>query len=87
MKKSDLIAEIKALNPAADVDGTVEELESSLAKLQEAAKGTFVAEGKSLCTARGILGPGERIGAKDFNSEGDKTLASFIKKGYIVKVG
>ena len=53
---------------------------AELAEKEAAAKrGNFIEEGKSVTSGRGILGPGERVTAKDF-SGGEAVLKNLIDK-------
>lgn len=87
MKKDEIIDAILALNPDEGLEGkTVAELEPILKALKaeaDAAKEFHVAEGKSLTTKRGILGPGAQITAGDFSGDGGKILASFVESGHV----
>lgn len=42
-----------------------------------------IAEGHSLCSRKGILGPGEEVKAEYLGEDGEKKLKQFVKSGHI----
>lgn len=51
---------------------------------EDVKSGPKVAEGKSLTSLRGIIGPGQIVTEADFK-DGKATIEKFVKSGHLVK--